>query len=411
MYIHYITFNSKNKHFFCKGLKNMIKMPTKPQYVIDTLVQNGHSAYIVGGCVRDSLMGKTPDDFDITTSAKPEEVQNLFAKTVPTGIKHGTVTVIVDKTTIEVTTFRTESGYSDSRHPENVSFVSSIKEDLSRRDFTVNAIAYNKYDGIADFFGGCADINNKILRAVGEPEKRFREDALRILRLFRFASTLGFACEDNTLAAALHCSDGLLKISHERIFTELYKSAKGENFKVIKPLIESKALSFLKITNLPDFEKIKKADSSELSFFMFLHFSSDNILETLELLKVSNKLKNYCIALEKMLKNDLPQTKANLKMLLCKFDAEYIKDYLKLKSILDSIDTSIQISLLTEIISNGEPYLISHLKISGETLQNLGYTGKQIGKILKELQKIAIQNPEQNEQDILIEKLNEFPRN
>ncbi len=386
----------------------MIKIPAETQYVIDTLIKNGHSAYIVGGCVRDSLMGKTPDDFDVTTSALPEDVQNLFEKTVPTGIKHGTVTVMVDKTPIEVTTFRTEGGYSDSRHPESVSFVSNIQEDLSRRDFTVNAIAYNKYDGIVDFFGGNEDINNKILRAVGNPEKRFSEDALRILRLFRFASTLGFTCEENTLNAAIKCSKGLEKISRERIFTELYKAAKGENFKVIKPLIENGALAFLKITKTPDFEKVQKANSPMLAFFIFLHFSSQNIPETLKDLKVSNKLKNYCLSLEKMLSLPLPQTKTDLKMLLCEYDCEYVYDFLKLKNILEETDISVLNNLLNEIIQDNEPYLVSHLKIDGEALKNLGYNGRQIGQILKQLQLEVILNPKLNKKEILIDKLNKI---
>ncbi len=386
----------------------MIKIPAETQYVIDSLLKKGYDAFIVGGCVRDSLMGRTPDDFDVTTSAKPEEVQKLFEKTIPTGIKHGTVTVLVDKTPIEVTTFRTESGYSDSRHPESVSFVSDIKEDLSRRDFTVNAMAYNSLKGIIDFFGGYEDINHKILRAVGNPEKRFEEDALRILRLFRFASTLNFTCEENTQNAALKCADGLEKISRERIFTELYKAANGKNFEAIKPLIKSGSLAFLKIKNLPDFEKIRKASSQKLAFFMFLHFSSTDLDETLSILKTSNNLKNYCKALSRMLMGDIPKTKPDLKRILCEYSADDIKDYLTLKSILEKCDTSSIISLLNDIIENGEPYLISHLDISGEDLQGLGFNGKQIGEILKNLQSDIILNPNLNKKELLLEKLNKF---
>ena len=191
----------------------MLSIPENAARVIDRLTQNGYEAYIVGGCVRDSLLGLTVSDFDITTSAKPEKVIELFEKTVPTGIKHGTVTVMIGNEPIEVTTFRTEGVYNDSRHPEDVEFVSDIREDLSRRDFTVNAIAYNEKTGIVDLFGGMSDLENKILRAVGDPEKRFREDALRILRLFRFASQLGFEIEENTLNSALSLKDGLENIS------------------------------------------------------------------------------------------------------------------------------------------------------------------------------------------------------
>ncbi|MEE1185167.1 MAG: hypothetical protein UHX92_03715, partial [Acutalibacteraceae bacterium] len=176
----------------------MFHLPEKIEYVINRITDSGFEAFIVGGCVRDMLMGKTPNDFDITTSATPEEIQNIFEKTVPTGIKHGTITVVLEGEPIEVTTFRCDGDYNDCRHPEKVEFVRSIEADLSRRDFTVNAIAYNPTKGIVDLFGGIEDINSKILRAVGNPEKRFCEDALRIMRLFRFSSVLSFEIEEKT---------------------------------------------------------------------------------------------------------------------------------------------------------------------------------------------------------------------
>ena len=181
----------------------MFKIPKKIEYVLKTLNKNGFEAFIVGGCVRDMLLGKTPSDFDITTSALPTDIEHLFEKTVPTGIKHGTVTVIIDNSPIEVTTFRCDGDYNDNRHPEKIEFVSDIKEDLARRDFTVNALAYNEAVGLVDFYNGQDDLRNKILKAVGNPNKRFEEDALRILRLFRFSSVLDFSIEENTLNAAL----------------------------------------------------------------------------------------------------------------------------------------------------------------------------------------------------------------
>jgi len=208
----------------------MFEIPQAQEFIINRLAQNGHKAYIVGGCVRDILLGKTPDDYDITTSATPQEIITLFEKTIPTGIKHGTVTVVVDGTAVEVTTFRTENGYTDNRRPDEVNFVSDIKEDLSRRDFTINAMAYNKQEGLIDLFDGRADLENKILRTVGNSEKRFKEDALRILRLFRFASVLGFQIEESTLHSAIENAHLLENVSRERIFTELKKAIKGENF-------------------------------------------------------------------------------------------------------------------------------------------------------------------------------------
>ena len=162
-------------------------LPQNIKFVLDTFYQNGHKAYIVGGCVRDLLCGITPNDYDVTTSALPNETQTIFEKTIATGIAHGTVTIMINGEPIEATTFRTESVYNDSRHPESVNFVHNVEDDLARRDFTVNAMCYNPTDGLIDLFGGVDDIKNKTLRAVGNAEQRFTEDALLILRLFRFA--------------------------------------------------------------------------------------------------------------------------------------------------------------------------------------------------------------------------------
>lgn len=386
----------------------MINLPTKIEYVINTLQKNGYEAFIVGGCVRDSLMGLTPHDFDVTTSAKPETVMELFEKTVPTGIKHGTVTVIVEKTPIEVTTFRTEGGYSDNRHPENVNFVSNIKEDLSRRDFTVNAIAYNPRDEIVDFFNGCEDIKNRVLRAVGEPKKRFEEDALRILRLIRFSSVLEFTCEQNTFNSALECAKNLESISKERIFTELYKASYGKNFNVIEPVIKGGYLKFLKIDTVPDFEKISPTTSPDLAFFTFLHFASCDLFETLKILKVSNKLKNYCKSVKELLNIDSFKTKADIKRILLKYEKTAVSDALTLKGILEKRSYEKELTLLEEIFAKSEPYLISHLALSGDDLKKLGFSGKKTGDALAFLQNAVIENPCLNQKENLIKKLNEF---
>lgn len=209
----------------------MERMPKNVAKALEMLENSGFEAYVVGGCVRDSIMGREISDWDICTSALPDEVQRVFEneKTVPTGIKHGTVTVILNNTSLEITTYRTESGYSDSRRPDKVSFGATLQEDLSRRDFTCNAIAYNSKNGMVDPFGGIRDIENGIIRAVGNADERFAEDGLRIIRALRFAAVLGFEIELNT-AAALHRKRGLLsKIAGERIFSELKKLVCGKN--------------------------------------------------------------------------------------------------------------------------------------------------------------------------------------
>ena len=386
----------------------MLKIPEKIEYVINTLLKNWYEAYIVGGCVRDMLLGKTPFDFDVTTSATPEEVMNLFEKTVPTGIKHGTVTVIIEKEPIEVTTFRSESEYNDNRHPESVSFIKNIEGDLSRRDFTVNALAFNNSKGIIDCYGGIKDLENRILRAVGEPQKRFSEDALRILRLFRFASTLEFTCEEETLNWALRLSHNLENISRERIFTELKKSVSGKNFKIFEHLINANGLEFLGINQIPDFEVVKKCrHNPNLALFAFLYLCKSDVLKVLNELKTSNNIKKYCETLLKLLDLPYSETKAELKNLLCISSYEILNDYLDFKNFAFGVNTEIQKTLLEEIITQKEPYLISHLEINGEILKNLGITGKRSGNILKLLQKEVILNPKNNTKEKLMEYIKE----
>ena len=214
-----------------------IEIPAYINSVIKRYYSAGFEAFCVGGAVRDSILKTTPEDWDITTNALPEETKKLFPdiKTVDTGIKHGTVSLVINRKCVEVTTYRTDGEYKDRRHPESVSFTRSLTEDLKRRDFTVNAIAYNNEKGIVDPFCGCDDIYNSIIRAVGDPDRRFKEDGLRILRALRFSSVLGFGIEENT-KAAIHKNKELLKdISQERIAAELTKMLVGKNiFGVLK---------------------------------------------------------------------------------------------------------------------------------------------------------------------------------
>ena len=178
-----------------------IILPEKVKYIISVIEKAGYEAYAVGGCVRDSLLGRAPKDWDITTDALPEEVKGLFRRTLDTGLQHGTVTVMLDGEGFEVTTYRIDGKYEDGRHPDSVSFTRKLSEDLLRRDFTINAMAYNETKGIVDIFDGQADLENRVIRAVGDPVQRFSEDALRIMRAARFASELDFEIENETLAA------------------------------------------------------------------------------------------------------------------------------------------------------------------------------------------------------------------
>lgn len=208
--------------------KNMItemriQLPDKVHKIIETLQAAGFEAYAVGGCVRDSVLGRKPNDWDITTSAKPEETKRLFPRTIDTGIQHGTVTIMMDKEGFEVTTYRIDGEYEDSRHPREVTFTASLEEDLKRRDFTINAMAYNVQDGLVDIFGGIRDIEDGVIRCVGNAKERFTEDALRMLRAVRFSAQLGYRIHEDTAKAIKELAPNLQKISAERIQAELIK--------------------------------------------------------------------------------------------------------------------------------------------------------------------------------------------
>lgn len=200
-----------------------IHLPENVKYIIDTIMEAGYEAYAVGGCIRDSILGREPDDWDITTSASPYQVKELFRRTIDTGIKHGTVTVMIDKEGYEVTTYRIDGEYEDSRHPKEVIFTPNLEEDLKRRDFTINAMAYNEKSGLVDIFEGMQDIERKVIRCVGSPMERFTEDALRMMRAVRFSAQLGYQIEEETAHAITSLAPNLSKISAERIQTELVK--------------------------------------------------------------------------------------------------------------------------------------------------------------------------------------------
>ena len=200
-----------------------LNIPDNAVRIIRRLESAGYEAYVVGGCVRDTLLGKTPNDWDITTSATPEQMKAVFGRTIDTGIKHGTVTILINREPYEVTTYRIDGAYEDSRHPSEVTFTSNLREDLCRRDFTINAMAYHPERGLVDLFGGEEDLQNGVIRCVGDPEERFTEDALRILRALRFSAQLGFSIEEGTRQAIVSHAQTLSLVSAERISAELVK--------------------------------------------------------------------------------------------------------------------------------------------------------------------------------------------
>lgn len=229
-----------------------IEMPPKAEHILQVLHENGYEAYAVGGCVRDSILGRTPEDWDITTSASPMQVKELFPRTIDTGIQHGTVTVMDGKDGFEVTTYRIDGVYEDCRHPKEVIFTSNLTEDLKRRDFTINAMAYSHETGLVDEFGGLNDLKEGIIRCVGDPKERFSEDALRMMRAVRFAAQLGFQLDEDAKSAIREMADALDYVSAERIQTELVKLIVSPNPHWIRLAYECGITSVI----LPEFDRI-----------------------------------------------------------------------------------------------------------------------------------------------------------
>ena len=228
----------------------IIKMPDNAKKILDTMHKAGFEAYVVGGCVRDALLGREPMDWDITTNALPEDTKKLFRRTIDTGIEHGTVTVMMGKEGYEITTYRIDGKYEDNRHPSEVTFTKNLTEDMKRRDFTINAMAYNEEEGLIDKFGGVDDLNNRVIRCVGEPMERFSEDALRIMRAVRFSAQLDYSIEVRTAAAVKELAPTLKKISAERIQVELIKLLESDHPEKFMDLYE---LGITKVI-LPEFD-------------------------------------------------------------------------------------------------------------------------------------------------------------
>lgn len=257
-----------------------IRMPAGARAVISSLQARGYEAYAVGGCVRDSVLSREPDDWDITTSASPSEVKAVFARTVDTGLQHGTVTVLMGKEQYEVTTYRIDGEYEDGRHPKEVIFTASLEEDLKRRDFTINAMAYNDEEGLVDLFGGMDDLQRKVVRCVGDPMERFQEDALRILRAVRFSAQLGFRIHSDTAAAVLRLAPTLSRISAERIAAELTKLLTSPRPEYLKAAYELGITSVV----MPEFDRMMKEGSGEAALEAAKRVRSDRALRFAEVL-------------------------------------------------------------------------------------------------------------------------------
>ena len=404
-----------------------MQIPNNVRYVIDTLQANCFEAYLVGGCVRDSIMGIKPKDYDITTNAFPEDILKCFAddKTLTNGIKHGTVTVLSDGECVEVTTFRIDGEYSDLRHPNKVTFSGKLSDDLLRRDFTVNAIAYSDKNGFVDPFCGKKDIEDRIIRCVGCPEKRFNEDALRIMRALRFSSVLGVGIESKTSKAIINNAQLLKNISKERVFSELTKLLMGEN---APRVIEEYATVFKTIA--PAFEKLNENTFEEISKILEKCDSrKDNIVLSLCcFFCVFSETQNCAELVEAMLRDlKSPAKTAKTVSIICsscEMDLSagrifarklasklgYNNAFLLLRLISakypeksDTCDNLI--ANLKALKKNNECIDISGLSISGNDLMTLGIPkGSAIGKILGLLLCEVIEEKTVNSKNALLER-------
>ncbi|OPJ56957.1 CCA tRNA nucleotidyltransferase [Alkalithermobacter paradoxus] len=435
-----------------------INIPKEVEYIINKIEENGYEAFIVGGCVRDSLLGKIPNDFDITTNANPKTVLEIFKDeiTIPTGLKHGTITLVINKNHYEITTYRIEGTYSDNRKPDKVEYTNDLIQDLKRRDFTINAMAYNKRIGLVDKFDGKKDLKNKIIRAVGNPDERFKEDALRMLRAIRFSSQLNFNIHKDTLNAISKNAELINNISSERIRDEINKILVSNNsgkiylmhkigllrhiileldegmktkqnnpyhiynvgihtlksVKNIEPILHLR-LSML----LHDIGKVKVKTTDENGidhFYNHAKISSEISVEILKRLHYDNNTIEKVRLLTLYHDSKIHPNKKSIKKWLNRIGKENLDDLLKVKladnlaknSIChDEIKKEIKEikEILKKVVESNECFTIKDLAISGKDIMNLGYNqGKEIGIILNEMLEIVIDNPDLNNKDYLL---------
>lgn len=387
----------------------MITYPSYVETAISRLEAAGFEAYVVGGALRDALLGASPYDWDVTTSATPAQMQAIFSDfgTAESGLKHGTLCVIIEHTPVEITTFRIDGDYTDARHPTSVAFTPNLREDLARRDFTVNALAYSHKTGLVDLFEGQKDLESKTIRAVGDPEKRFSEDALRILRAFRFASKLGFAIEENTLAGIKACREGLLKISAERIAHELegiivgkcaYASLCEMNTcgvlaLVAAPVVHGRSASAA-LDTLPAEFSIRMA-------YLLRHAEEKEVAALLSALRLSN----HTVWHIKTLLSLLPLVDKALDdygaRKLMSRAGELLSDLLTLAEA-DGKNVSSLRTRTECFAARGDCTSLSSLAVDGGALMSLGFSGKEIGTCLAELFDAVLHDPEKNTKETLL---------
>lgn len=379
-------------------------------FILGRMRERGYEAHVVGGSVRDSYLGREMGDVDIATSALPEETKAVFSdlKTVDTGIKHGTVTLVLDGTPYEITTYRVDGDYKDNRHPEEVTFASRIEDDLSRRDFTVNAMAYNDESGLVDPFGGRDDAKRRLIRAVGDARVRFDEDALRILRALRFASVLGFDIEDATSAAIREQARLLVNISKERIYTELKKLIMGADaLKILSsyPEVFSLILGGMAVGVTPNPTRYEQADFyTRLASLFYLNSATPAELceSVLSELKTDKFTRTHTTAVLSVYNSVVFDNERDILLALYRHGREVVEGTLSLGALLGRFSCA-DSERYTAALDSGVPYAVSALAVRGGDVASLGYRGEKIGEMLDKLLLAVIDGSVVNKKTALIE--------
>ena len=404
--------------FMAKGIDSLqIHMPRQAEYIIQTLNDNGFEAYIVGGCVRDCLLGRTPGDWDITTSALPYQVKSVFRRTVDTGIAHGTVTVMRGKEAYEVTTYRIDGEYEDGRHPKEVMFTSSLEEDLKRRDFTINAMAYSKREGLIDVFDGVKDLREKRIRCVGNPVDRFTEDALRILRALRFSAQLGFEIEGGTRDALRALAPNLVRVSTERIQTELTKLLLSGHPDYIRQVFEEGigpyiSETFSRIPWKEAFIDSRLPSVRRLRWAALLRHQTETEAERiLKELKLDNDTISGVRLLTRWWKRPVGTDEISVRKVMSRMSEEQFDDLLVFKEFVaespESPEELAEICRLAGIIrGRGDCVSLKMLAVTGRDLMEAGIKpGPGMGEKLNALLALVLEHPEKNNRKLLIEEL------
>ena len=379
-----------------------MKLPEWAAGLIERFENNGFEAYAVGGCVRDMLLGNPPGDYDFTVSSLPEETKKVLKglSVYDTGLRHGTVTAVVGGHIAEITTYRTESGYSDFRRPDQVAFSRSLEKDLSRRDFTVNAMAFHPRKGVVDCFGGQKDLQSKLLRCVGEPDKRFQEDALRLLRCLRFSSVLGFAVEKSTRKALLSHQELLREIAPERIQTEFSKLVLGQGAErvlteyrqVIDVFLPEAGLRQESLDCLPPERRLRLAG-------VFSGCTPQETEQAMKRLRYDNKTIRTMAVLEQYRGVPLKKNRSQVRKLVNALGLETTENLLRFRREPELL------RLLEEVRGQNLCCSLRQLAVSGQDLIRLGYPeGRKIGKTLDRLLQLVLEEAIENRKQALLEK-------